>query len=120
MVNGAANVTIATSAQQTLIQGCRYLVMLDIGASTAAAPNFAVTVTVLINGVADAYWNNRSFTPRGLDANTGPWLSTRIYYNHTAADTTTATVVVRVSHAAGVGSINYRAPRIQIVGGIPG
>lgn len=116
---GAANITIATSTQQTFVQGCRYLIMLDCGASTTSAPNFTSSLTVLINGSADTYWNARSFTPNVSDANPRPWLQTCIFYNHTAATTTTATVVIRVTHGAGVGNINYRAPRIQIMGGVP-
>lgn len=120
IVNGAANASVGVSAAQTFVQGCKYLIMLDVPVSTASAPNFNVTLTILVNGVADTYWNNRAFTPPNLTtADPRPWLHTTIYYTHTTATTAAATVLIRVNHSAGVGSITYRAPRIQIAGGMP-
>jgi hypothetical protein len=115
LAGAVAITTLHTSAAFELLTGHSYLIHVECEALASVTKAFLQTVTIDINGVADADWSTRQLNSDTTTALSSPWISTTILYQHAAADTTGA-VRLRVAHSAGAGSVTYTRPRISVLG----
>lgn len=113
--SGAATNLVTLNVAGTIKQNHWYLIRVACEATNNALANFTQLVTISVNGVAVAPYNAYNLIA-DRDGLQKPWLSTMLFYQHTAADVVNPAIVLGITHGAGASSCQYHSARIAILG----
>lgn len=110
-VLGQNTVTVICTHNVTLLQGHSYTFTVECDANAPAAVNYTQSVTIAVNGVAQAPWSAKSLNCI-RDTLDHLWLRATLEYTHVGADVNTTVTLSVTNGVGGAALITFIQPRI--------